>query len=417
MSIQRMWDPVAYALGFIDCDNISARCMLTIFSLFATKTEATLLRMLKGSPDVYLSGPIRKYIEDKGGRFHLRWGCRQILYDRSPDGEILVTGLATLKATDKKVVKADAYVVACDVPGIKRLLPSQWRESKFFDNIYELVGVPVVTVQLRYNGWVTELQDLERSRQLWQASGLDNLLYTPDADFSCFADLALTSPEDYYIEGQGSLLQCVLTPGDPYMSLTNDKIIERESQSRFVVFKSYLSMPKSLLSTVISPITRSGKSYKNIMWVIFDQILQALVTSEFKMFGLTEHLSLRLPSSLLTFCMGAHMVLALFPSSQGLEVIWSSVVKIAQSLYREGPGKDPFRPDQKTPVKNFFLAGSYTKQDYIDSMEGATLSGRQASAYICDAGEELVALRKKLAAVESQESAKSNTVTDELSLV
>uniref|UniRef100_A0A6N2LEI7 Amine oxidase domain-containing protein n=1 Tax=Salix viminalis TaxID=40686 RepID=A0A6N2LEI7_SALVM len=193
-------------------------------------------------------------------------------------------------------------------------------ESKFFDNIYELVGVPVVTVQLRYNGWVTELQDLERSRQLWQASGLDNLLYTPDADFSCFADLALTSPEDYYIEGQGSLLQSL-------------------------------------------------------------------------------------------------HVLALFPSSQGLEVIWSSVVKIAQSLYREGPGKDPFRPDQKTPVKNFFLAGSYTKQDYIDSMEGATLSGRQASAYICDAGEELVALRKKLAAVESQESAKSNTVTDELSLV
>lgn len=68
-SIQRMWDPVAYALGFIDCDNISARCMLTIFALFATKTEASLLRMLKGSPDVYLSGPIRKYITDKGGRY------------------------------------------------------------------------------------------------------------------------------------------------------------------------------------------------------------------------------------------------------------------------------------------------------------------------------------------------------------
>jgi len=48
---------------------------------------------------------------------------------------------------------------------------------------------------------------LSIGRQLRQASGLDNLLYTPDADFSCFADLALTSPEDYYIEGQGSLLQ------------------------------------------------------------------------------------------------------------------------------------------------------------------------------------------------------------------
>lgn len=32
-SITRMWDPVAYALGFIDCDHISARCMLTIFQV------------------------------------------------------------------------------------------------------------------------------------------------------------------------------------------------------------------------------------------------------------------------------------------------------------------------------------------------------------------------------------------------
>jgi zeta-carotene desaturase len=68
-SITRMWDPIAYALvrpcvrpqgswhgiawpgsrlsryrrkplqGFIDCDNISARCMLTIFQLFAVRSE------------------------------------------------------------------------------------------------------------------------------------------------------------------------------------------------------------------------------------------------------------------------------------------------------------------------------------------------------------------------------------------
>ncbi|KAK9094244.1 hypothetical protein Scep_025713 [Stephania cephalantha] len=44
-------------------------------------------------------------------------------------------------------------------------------------------------------------------------------------------------------------------------------------------------------------------------------------------------------------------VLAFFPSSEGLEVIWSSVVKIGQSLYREAPRMNPFRPDQKTPVK------------------------------------------------------------------
>ena len=54
--------------------------------------------------------------------------------------------------------------------------------------------------------------------------GLDNLLYSADADFSCFADLALTSPVEYYREGQGSLLQCVLTPADPYMPMPNEEI-------------------------------------------------------------------------------------------------------------------------------------------------------------------------------------------------
>jgi zeta-carotene desaturase len=75
MSIKRMWDPIAYALGFIDCDNISARCMLTIFAFFATKTEASLLRMLNGSPDMRLSGPISKYITDRGGRLHSSQQC------------------------------------------------------------------------------------------------------------------------------------------------------------------------------------------------------------------------------------------------------------------------------------------------------------------------------------------------------
>ena len=64
----------------------------------------------------------------------------------------------------------------------------------------------------------------------------------------------------------------------------------------------------------------------------------------------------------LYFSVYPRQVLTLFPSARGLEVTWSSVLKIGQSLFCEGPGKDPFRPDQKTPVQNFFVAGSYTKQ-------------------------------------------------------
>jgi zeta-carotene desaturase len=135
---------------------------------------------------------------------------------------------------------------------------------------------------------------------------LDNLLYTADADFSCFADLALTSPEDYRREGLGSLLQCVLTPGDPWIPKKTEEIVAHTDRQ----------------------------------------------------------------------------VRELFPSARDLRLVWSHVVKLAQSLYREAPGMEPFRPEQRTPVANFFLAGSYTRQDYIDSMEGATMSGRLAAAAI-----------------------------------
>ena len=64
----------------------------------------------------------------------------------------------------EQTVHADVYVAACDVPGIKRLLPPRWREWELFDNIYKLVGVPVITVQLRFNGWVTEMKDAQKAR-------------------------------------------------------------------------------------------------------------------------------------------------------------------------------------------------------------------------------------------------------------
>ncbi|MEB3266676.1 MAG: 9,9'-di-cis-zeta-carotene desaturase [Cyanobacteriota bacterium] len=312
-SIERMWNPIAYALGFIDCEAISARCMLTIFMMFASRTEASKLNLLKGSPHRWLTGPILKYIEARGGRLHLRHRALGLEY---ASGEIVsalasrVTGLVLGTPQGEQRVEADAYLAACDVPGIQRLIPDGWRCHELFDNLHRLEAVPVATVQLRYDGWVTELGDdaaaSARRHDRDHPCGLDNLLYTADADFSCFADLALASPEDYRRQGLGSLLQCVLTPGDPWIARKPEEIVAHTDAQ----------------------------------------------------------------------------VRDLFPSARDLRLVWSNVVKLAQSLYREAPGMEPFRPTQVTPVSNFFLAGSYTRQDYIDSMEGATMSGRLAAAAI-----------------------------------
>ncbi len=307
-SIQRMWNPVAYALGFIDCEEISARCMLTIFMMFAARTEASKLNLLKGSPHRWLTAPILEYIQARGAHLHLRHRVREV---RFSDNEApMVTGLSLGTPEGDVMVEADCYLAACDVPGIQRLLPEAWRRFPQFDGIYNLEAVPVATVQLRYDGWVTELGNdsiNEAARRDLQCPvGLNNLLYTADADFSCFADLALASPEDYRREGLGSLLQCVLTPGDPWISKSVETIVSHTDAQ----------------------------------------------------------------------------VRELFPSSRSLKLVWSNVVKLAQSLYRESPGMEPYRPDQSTPIGNFFLAGSYTRQDYIDSMEGATMSGHLAAAAI-----------------------------------
>ncbi|MEA5509424.1 9,9'-di-cis-zeta-carotene desaturase [Crocosphaera sp. UHCC 0190] len=311
-SLQKMWNPIAYALGFIDTENISARCMLTIFLFFATKTEASILRMLEGSPHEYLHKPIVNYLESRGVKIYTRRRVREILYQETEE-KTQVNGIIVADGETEETITADAYVCACDVPGIQRLIPDGWRKWATFDNIYKLEAVPVATVQLRFDGWVTELQDEAKRKQLKEAAGIDNLLYTADADFSCFSDLALSSPGDYYKEGQGSLLQLVLTPGDPFIKAKNEDIANH----------------------------------------VLKQVQE------------------------------------LFPSSRELNMTWYSVVKLAQSLYREAPGMDVYRPSQATPITNFFLAGSYTQQDYIDSMEGATISGKQAAKVILAQAENL----------------------------
>ncbi len=52
------------------------------------------------------------------------------------------------------------------------------------------------------------------------------------------------------------------------------------------------------------------------------------------------------------------------------------VVKTPLSVYKSVPGCQQLRPSQDTPIANFFLAGDYTMQRYLASMEGAVLSGK-----------------------------------------
>ncbi len=73
-----------------------------------------------------------------------------------------------------------------------------------------------------------------------------------------------------------------------------------------------------------------------------------------------------------------------FNSDNPTKLLKYHVVKTPRSVYKATPGRQQYRPSQVTPISNFYLAGSYTMQRYLGSMEGAVLSGKLAAQAIAD---------------------------------
>lgn len=65
-----------------------------------------------------------------------------------------------------------------------------------------------------------------------------------------------------------------------------------------------------------------------------------------------------------------------FSGAEPAQLLKYHVVKTPRSVYKATPGRQQYRPAQKTPIANFYLTGDYTMQRYLASMEGAVLSGK-----------------------------------------
>ncbi|BAU66233.1 zeta-carotene desaturase / three-step phytoene desaturase [Stanieria sp. NIES-3757] len=77
------------------------------------------------------------------------------------------------------------------------------------------------------------------------------------------------------------------------------------------------------------------------------------------------------------------------------------VVKTPRSVYKATPGCQAYRPTQQTPIANFYLAGSYTMQKYLGSMEGAVLSGKLAADAIASDNLTTQAIKPEVATIGS----------------
>jgi 15-cis-phytoene desaturase len=73
-----------------------------------------------------------------------------------------------------------------------------------------------------------------------------------------------------------------------------------------------------------------------------------------------------------------------FTGDNPTKLLKSHVVKTPRSVYKAIPGRQDCRPDQRTSIANFYLAGDFTMQQYLGSMEGAVLSGKQAAQVVAE---------------------------------
>ncbi|XP_010937221.1 15-cis-phytoene desaturase, chloroplastic/chromoplastic isoform X1 [Elaeis guineensis] len=76
------------------------------------------------------------------------------------------------------------------------------------------------------------------------------------------------------------------------------------------------------------------------------------------------------------------------------------VVKTPRSVYKTVPNCEPCRPLQRSPIEGFYLAGDYTKQKYLASMEGAVLSGKLCAQAIVQDYDLLVARNQRSSPAE-----------------
>ncbi|MBO0350448.1 15-cis-phytoene desaturase [Phormidium pseudopriestleyi FRX01] len=194
------------ALNFINPDEISATILLTALNRFLQEKNGSKMAFLDGSPTERLCQPIVDYITERGGEVRLNAPIKEFLLDE--DGAVRGFEVRGIEGTPSSVLTADIYVSAMPVDPLKVMLPESWREMKYFQQLKELEGVPVINVHLWFDCKLTDI---------------DHLLFSRSPLLSVYADMSNTCRE--YANAERSMLELVLAPAKDWISKSDEEIV------------------------------------------------------------------------------------------------------------------------------------------------------------------------------------------------
>lgn len=136
--------------------------------------------------------------------------------------------------------------------------------------------------------------------------------------------------------------------------------------------EEYYDEEKSMLELVFAPCSPLAGSNVNWMGKTDEEIIDATMGELARLFPLEIANDPRWPAT------GKQS-----PAGQA-RLTKYTVVRVPRSVYAARPGRNKYRPSQATPIDNFVLAGDFTSQKYLGSMEGAVLGGKLAAELISD---------------------------------
>ncbi len=195
------------ALTFINPDEVSATIPLTALNRFLQERYGSKIAFLDGAPPERLCQPIVDYVTERGGEVRVNAPLKKIVLNE--DGSVhhfLMKGSAD---TEEYQITADAYVSAMSVDAMKLMMPDQWKSDSYFQQLHELEGVPVISIQLWFD------------RKL---SDVDHLLFSRSPLLSVYADMSNACRE--YSDPNKSMLELVLAPAADWINKSEQDIID-----------------------------------------------------------------------------------------------------------------------------------------------------------------------------------------------
>ena len=229
---------VCKSLKFIDPDVISATVPLRALNKFLQQKDGSKIAYLDGAPPERLCQPIADYVIERGGEVHTGSSLKQIVLDADGNVEkLIIRGLND--APDQEIF-ADAYVSAMSVDAIKNYLPIAWAAMPYFQQLEQLEGVPVISVQIWFDRKLTDI---------------DHTLFSRSPLLSVYSDMSNSCKE--YADPNKSMLELVVAPAAEWIDRSNAEIIEATLNELAKLFPNHLPTPAKVLKSYVVKTPRS----------------------------------------------------------------------------------------------------------------------------------------------------------------